>query len=125
MGDALADGYTDHLISQICPHGISFAEVQQCMTADPLLQSMCQHIDSYWPNKSAISAELWPYFHVCGELDNSNGVILHDSCIVLPAALQQKVLMMAHAGHPDMVRMKQKLCDSYWWPGLDTLVNLW
>ncbi len=31
-GEALADGYTDHLISQIHPHGISFAEVQQCMT---------------------------------------------------------------------------------------------
>ncbi len=69
-GDALADGYTDCLISQICPHGISFTEVQQCTTADTMLQSVCHYINSYWPNKSTISAELWPCFHVhiCGDL---------------------------------------------------------
>ncbi len=102
-GDALTDGCTDCLISQICPHWISFAEVQQCMTADPLLWSMHHHIDTYWPNKSAISAELQSYFHVYSELEHSNGVVLHDGCIVLPATLQQKVLMMTHAGHPGMV----------------------
>ncbi len=49
-GDALADGYTDHLISQIRPHGISFAEVQQCTAADPTLQSECHFIDTHWPD---------------------------------------------------------------------------
>ncbi len=74
-------------------------------------------------SKSTILAKLRPYFHVCGELEHSNGVILCDGRIVLPATLQQKVLMMAHAGHPGMVRMKQKLRDSYWWPGLDSQVE--
>ncbi len=30
---------------------------------------------------------------------------------------------MAHAGHPGMVRMKRKLRETYWWPGLDTQVE--
>ncbi len=44
--------------------------------------------------------------------------------LVLPKLLQAKVLQGAHMGHPGMVQMKQKLCDSYWWPRLDTQVEI-
>ncbi len=56
-------------------------------------------------------------------MDFSNDVVLCDGHIVLPTALQQRVLMMAHVGHPGMVRMKWKLRDSCWWPGLDAQVE--
>ncbi len=109
-GEALADGYTDRLISQIHPHSISFTEV--CVS---MLQSLFHHITTHWPNKSNISAELQPFHHVRSELEYSNDVVLRDGYIVLPAALQQKVRK-----HPGMVHMKWKLRDSNWWPGLDT-----
>ncbi len=42
--------------------------------------------------------------------------------MVLPVALTHIILHMAHVGHPGMVRMKCRLCKTYWWPGLDSQV---
>ena len=41
----------------------------------------------------------------------------------MPATLQKQLLQMAHTGHPRIVRMKRKLRESYWWPGMDNAVT--
>ncbi len=46
-------------------------------------------------------------------------MVLCNGRIVLPAALQQKVVTMAHATET----MKRKLHDSCWWPGLDAQIE--
>ena len=42
-----------------------------------------------------------------------------DDRIIVPQALRQRILRLAHRGHPGIVRMKQKLRCSYWWPAMD------
>ncbi len=42
---------------------------------------------------------------------------------MLPVGLMHNVLRMAHIGHPGMVKMKCRLRETYWWPGLDSQVE--
>ncbi len=42
---------------------------------------------------------------------------------MLLAALTHKVLCMAHIGYPGMFKMKHRLHETYWWPGLDSQVE--
>lgn len=45
--------------------------------------------------------------------------VVKDDRIVVPDALRRRILSLAHRGHPGIVRMKQKLRTSYWWPAMD------
>ncbi len=122
-GPAVDDGFTTRLISQIRPHGISFSEVQECTRQDLDLQAAIRYTENGWPHKAKVPQSLMSFFHVWEELEASDGVLLRSGRLVLPTQLQTKVVRMAHIGHPGMVRMKRKLRDCYWWPGLDTQVE--
>jgi len=37
---------------------------------------------------------------------------------VIPSALRQQASELAHEGHPDVLRMKQRCHESMWWPGI-------
>ncbi|UYV66448.1 hypothetical protein LAZ67_4001712 [Cordylochernes scorpioides] len=39
--------------------------------------------------------------------------------ILVPVSLRNKLLSFAHKAHQGMVRTKQRLRESYWWPGMD------
>ncbi|MCP3666180.1 MAG: hypothetical protein GY696_27380, partial [Gammaproteobacteria bacterium] len=37
-----------------------------------------------------------------------------------PKSMYQEILEQMHKGHPGIVRLKRKLRESYWWPGMST-----
>ena len=39
--------------------------------------------------------------------------------MVVPIVLRERLLQHAHAGHIGIVKTKQKMRQSYWWPGID------
>ena len=46
-------------------------------------------------------------------------VLLHDSKLVIPKSLQEKVLNIAHEGHQGIVKTKQLLREKVYFPGID------
>lgn len=48
-----------------------------------------------------------------------NNVLLRNTRIIIPEALQRKTLMLAHEGHPGIVAVKQRLRSKVWWEGID------
>jgi hypothetical protein len=40
--------------------------------------------------------------------------------MVVPSVLRDRILQVAHAGHPGMVIMKQRLRTKVWWPNIDS-----
>ena len=50
---------------------------------------------------------------------------LSDSCIVrdnhadIPEGLHCQPLSLAHEGHQGIVKLKNKCCETIWWPGID------
>ncbi|XP_053380302.1 uncharacterized protein K02A2.6-like [Mercenaria mercenaria] len=50
-------------------------------------------------------------------------VLLHESKLVIPKSLQDKVINIAHEGHQGIVKTKQLLREKVYFPGIDKLVE--
>ena len=71
--------------------------------------------DSRW---SDLTDKEEPYFKVRSSLTVIEGVIMFDQRFVIPSSLRQKVLRIAHEGHPGRDGFLDTLRQSVWWPGL-------
>ncbi|XP_055590264.1 uncharacterized protein K02A2.6-like [Uranotaenia lowii] len=65
------------------------------------------------------SDELKKYYPFREELSESNEIVLRNDRIVVPVNLRQRVLSLAHIGHPGIERTKQRLRSKVWWPNVD------
>ena len=54
--------------------------------------------------------------------DQSN-IILRGSRIVIPKALRDRAISIAHEGHQSLVKTKQLLREKVWFPGIDDNVK--
>lgn len=65
--------------------------------------------------KSAIMDKNWssemvkPYFR--NELSHANGLIIRGTKLVVPSILRERMLLLAHEGHPGQSCMKRRLRD--------------
>lgn len=59
------------------------------------------------------------YRVISSELCDVGGVLLRGDRVVIPTALRQQVLSIAHDGHPGVRMMKSFLRTAVWWPKLD------
>ena len=104
------------------PHygSISLESIQQQTDMDDTLCTVKKYIRTHWPTKKEIRPELLPYYHVRDELSLEAMCITRgEHRFVIPATLQQRVLVAAHEGHPGIVRAKRQLRAAYWWPRQD------
>ena len=44
-------------------------------------------------------------------------------CADILMSLRPQVLLLAHEGHPGIVKMRQRLCVKVWWPGINVDVD--
>ncbi|XP_055612924.1 uncharacterized protein K02A2.6-like [Uranotaenia lowii] len=56
---------------------------------------------------------------VANELCQVGNILMRGDRIVVPSSLRQRVLTIAHEGHPGVRMMKSHLWASVWWPKLD------
>ena len=55
--------------------------------------------------------------------DEETGIILRGHRILVPISLQEKIIDLAHVGHQGIVKTKQLLRETVWFPGLDKKVE--
>lgn len=59
------------------------------------------------------------------ELHEEEGIILRLGLAVIPRALRNKALTLAHKGHPGISKMKSILRERVWWPAMSRSVEEW
>lgn len=79
--------------------------------------------------REAIETQKWEpnqirYETFKDELHITNGLLARKDKIILPKALRQKAIQLAHGGHPGMSVTKRILRERVWWPLLDKEVDV-
>ena len=111
---------------QFAPYteAISFNKIIKETQRDPLLSSLKECIHNGYISKS--NEALKPYRKVFTELTISDEeLILKGEKIVLPSSLHAVALEKAHqGGHPGMNGLKRRLRSHFWFPKMDTKIEL-
>lgn len=94
---------------------LDISEVVEATEKDEELQAV----------KRAVMEETWtselvkPFAAFRNELSFVNGLIMRGSKLVIPSSLRNRMLVLAHEGHPGQTIMKRRLRDRCWWPKID------
>jgi transposase InsO family protein len=107
---------------ELLPYKVSLEEIALETLRDPVLielNSCIGRIRSIKRNK-----RLGQYRAVYNELEkHETGVILRNGLILIPKALQERLIKYAHEGHLGIILCKRLLRNRCWWPGMDRMVK--
>ena len=130
----MAEEYVNLLTSSAVPKAMTLQEIQQATTEDATMQCL-MHLTrtQEWHNldklpeqfKDANITELKLFKQVKDDLtinDQSN-IILRGSRIVIPEALRDRAISIAHEGHQGLVKTKRLLGEKIWFPRIDDSVK--
>lgn len=99
---------------------ISVRDVAHFTETDPLLQQVKFWIKKGWPKfLSEEQIRFRPYFSKKAELTYYQDLVYWGHRIVLPTALNRRILDLLHETHPGMATMKNIARSLFWFPGLD------
>ena len=118
----LNENPTDLEVGLACIQGsqppcVTYKELQENTAKDETLSQVRQFLLERWPAK--VTDNLVPYHRCREDLSINDGLILRGDRIVVPVELRYRLLAFAHEGHFGMVKTKQRLRRSYWWPTMD------
>ncbi|KAL5015077.1 hypothetical protein ScPMuIL_009347 [Solemya velum] len=103
------EAYVNYICNNTIPRTMTLEE------QDDVLQKVVTAIQvDKWND-----ADLKPFKMFRDELYVTNGVILRDHRLIIPASLQQKVITIAHQAHQGIVKTKQLIREKVWFPGID------
>lgn len=93
-------------------------DIEEVIRATALDQEL-QKLKDCIANDSWNCADLKQYNPFRHEYTYVNSLILRGSKLVIPVSLRQRMLQLAHEGHPGQSLMKRRLRERCWWPGID------
>ena len=132
MTQKMAEDYVSFIATESIPMAMSLEEVKCATLNDTTLQPVAGFIRTgRWhdvDNMNDIDVDhttVRSFAKVKDELtvSNDNSLILRDTRIVLPKALQRRTLDIAHEGHLGMSKTKALVRTKVWFPGIDKSIE--
>ena len=110
------DHYIRFVVTRATSRAVSTRDIEQESANDKELTSVRACV----MNNSWIKGELPEFKAINEELCCLGKLTLRGTRLVIPQALREQVLEIAHEGHPGIVQMKQRLRTKVWWPKIDS-----
>lgn len=102
------------IVATSTPIAIKTSEIIECSKTDDEILAVKEGI--YFQNWNGKGL---PYRIFETELCFAGNVLLRGNRIVVPEKLRERVIHLAHEGHPGMTIMKRRLRSKVWWPKID------
>lgn len=113
-----AEEYIKWIVSHAEPKAMTLVDIEEISLGDEEILAVKKAIsEKDWTGK----ASAFKAFEV--ELCFAGNILLRGTRIVLPQALREQSLQLAHEGHPGMTVMKRRLRAKVWWPKMDVQVE--
>jgi len=93
-------------------------QIKEAQQQDIACKQIAQYCQSGWPDKTALSTEVQPFYSVAAELSIENGLLMRGCRIVIPTELQSEMLNKIHEGHLGITKCRARARQSIWWPGI-------
>ena len=127
----MAEEYVNLITSNAVPRSLSLDEIEHETQNDGALQECMRAIKhNKWHDvqKTAtgvIKNDIDSLYKVRNELsiNADKNILLRDHRIVIPKALRQRAIDIAHEGHQGVIKTKQLMRLKVWFPGLDRMVE--
>lgn len=110
----VADEYIRFVAKEAVPVALSWEDIRKASCECEEMKTICRAVTSGDFQACALS-----YQSLRRELSTCDGVVMRGFRIVIPQVLRKRVLELGHEGHQGMVKCKQRVRESVWWPGID------
>ena len=111
------------VIRRNVPESLSVEDVRKATMDDLVLLEVMDIVQNGNGESRYKSEDLRPYKLVQSKLSVANGILLRGSRIVVPKALQCRVVNISYEGHQGIVKTKQLLRSAVWFPGMDRMTE--
>ena len=101
---------------------LDFAVVARETKTDLYLQQIITFMKNGWPERIDVSFKNIYSQHQ--DIEEIDGCLLLQDRIIVPVALQRKVLQILHANHKGVVKMKQQARRCIYWFGINNDIEL-
>ena len=111
-------------LDTIIPLDSTRAKFAAATAADPTLQLVREVLLRGWPDHKAqcpIAAK--PFWSVCHNLAEADGLLLNGERLVVPLSLRQEVMAGIHDGHFGEVKCILRAKSAVYWPGCDDQIR--
>ena len=124
-----AEQYVNFVMTQATPKALSKDDIIKATAQDATLQEVMRLISNgQWNNLKPVNgvdpSTLKIFAKVWNELTSVDGnIVLRGNRIVIPDALQKRVIELAHEGHQGLVKTRSLLRSKVWFPKMDAAVD--
>ena len=117
----IAEEYVNFIMHNSTPKAMTLDEIKCETLKDETLQKVSTLIRNNTWHTVTKDTVLRQYEHVKSELTllHENDIILKGSRIVIPSALEHRVLQLAHEAHQGITKTKALLRERVWFPNID------
>ena len=112
----------DSLLRLMIPDAITTEQMQEATMTCPEMKELKSAIERGYIDKEN-KAPLKPYTKIFTELSIEEDLILRGERIVVPEKLRKQVVQIAHESHLGIVKTKQLIKETMWFPNIDRWVD--
>ena len=122
--ERMAEDYVNHLAIHAVPKAMTMTELQEATKTDPTLCELMTVIQTRkWHETKSQAIKQFARIKEELTVNAESNLILRGNRIVIPAALRQRAIDIAHEGHQGVVKTKRLLREKVWFPGIEEKVK--
>ncbi|XP_037978548.2 uncharacterized protein K02A2.6-like isoform X1 [Plutella xylostella] len=103
---------------------VDWKVIQHETQKDVILSKIVRYTMDGWPEKKLIDTELFVFYNRKDEISMDRGCLFWGHRIIIPTVLRESVTEELHQSHFGIVRMKQMARSYFWWPNLDSEIDM-
>ena len=93
------------------------AQIKHATEQDDVLALVSNFVIEGWPRREdSVPTSLRPYYDVRSELSVTDGILVYQDRIVIPASMRADILGRIHETHQGIDKCKERARMSVWWP---------
>ncbi|XP_030578829.1 uncharacterized protein K02A2.6-like [Archocentrus centrarchus] len=121
--DHVVQAHVESIVANAPVSSERLSKIRVATQLDDELQQITGFIRNGWPPKTRLSPHLHRYYSARAHLSETDGLVLYQDRLVIPAAQRAEVLADLHKGHQGLTRCRARARMAVWWPSISAEIK--